>query len=228
MGRFFSYLMLTSVKYLSSVFYRYDVNWLNTSKNNVDWDNIRLIVFLNHTSLYEPIFVRVAPNRFLWQISRNLVVPGADITMNRPLVGRFFKFLLPGLVSITRKKDFSWRYFLEKISPKSIVAILPEGRMKRKDGLDKHGKPMTVRGGIADILEGLDHGKALFVYSGGLHHIQAPGDKLPKLFKKVKVNLELLPISSYKKSLINSPLCNFKRNLMEDLNKRLNTLIPKE
>lgn len=228
MGRFLSYLMLTSVKILSSVFYRYDVNWLNTSKKNVDWDNIRLIVFLNHTSLYEPIFIRVAPNRFLWRISRNLVVPGADITMNRPVVGRFFKFLLPGVVSITRKKDFSWRYFLEKISPKSIVAILPEGRMKRKDGLDKHGKPMTVRGGIADILDGLDNGKALFVYSGGLHHIQAPGEKLPKLFKKVKVNLELLPISSYKESLINSPLCNFKRNLMEDLNKRLKTLIPKE
>ncbi|MCW9016532.1 MAG: hypothetical protein OQJ89_06195, partial [Kangiellaceae bacterium] len=104
MGRFVSYLMLSSVKFLSSVFYRYDITWLNTNKRNVDWDNIRLIVFLNHTSLYEPIFIRVAPNRFLWRISRNLVVPGADITMNRPVVGRFFKFLLPGLVSITRKK----------------------------------------------------------------------------------------------------------------------------
>jgi hypothetical protein len=34
-----------------------------------------------------------------------------------------------------------------------MVLMAPEGRMKRADGLDAHGQPMTVRGGIADILE---------------------------------------------------------------------------
>jgi len=227
MSRFFSYFLLSGVKWLSAIFYRYDVQWLSQHQG-VDWDKIRLIVFLNHTSLFEPIFIRVAPNRFIWRLSKELVVPGADITMNRPIVGRFFKKLLPGVVAITRKKDFSWSYFLEKISPRSIVAILPEGRMKRENGLDKHGKEMTVRGGIADILHGVDNGEALFVYSGGLHHIQTPGQKMPKLFKRVKVNLEVLDIARYKECFSHQNFSEFKAKLIDDLNHRLANLIPKD
>ena len=37
-----------------------------------------------------------------------------------------------------------------------VVVLSPEGRMKRKNGLDKHGRPMTVRGGIGDILDRID------------------------------------------------------------------------
>ena len=33
------------------------------------------------------------------------------------------------------------------------------------------------------ILEKLDSGKMLIAYSGGLHHVQAPGDLIPKIFK---------------------------------------------
>ncbi len=227
MGRYFSFILLSLVKLASGLFFRYDEKWLNIDRENVDWDDIRLIVFLNHTSLFEPIFLKLAPSKFLWRASNYLVAPGADITLNRPILGRFLRFLLPGLVSITRKKDDSWNAFLGKIGPKSLVAILPEGRMKRADGKDKDGQPMSVRGGIAEILRALENGKALFVYSGGLHHIQAPGQKLPKLFKKVKVNLELLSISKYKRSFQCADAKEFKKRLIKDLNLRLIERIPK-
>ena len=228
MGRFFSFLMLQLVKMTSSLFYRYEENWLNIKKEQVNWSEIRLIVFLNHTSLFEPIFLRVAPSNFLWMISRKLVVPGADITLQRPILGRFFKFLIPGAIPITRKKDESWQKFLAHIKPSSLVAILPEGRMKRSSGFDKDGLPMSVRGGIADILKLIDDGKALFVYSGGLHHIQTPGQKLPKLFQRVKVNLEVLNISSYKAGLKEKSFKAFKANIISDLNFRLKNSVPKD
>ncbi|WP_196137965.1 1-acyl-sn-glycerol-3-phosphate acyltransferase [Aliikangiella sp. G2MR2-5] len=213
---------------MSALFYRYDERWLNTSRKDVDWEQIKLIVFLNHTSLFEPIFLRLAPNHFLWKASKQLIIPGADITLKRPLVGRFFHFLLPGVIPITRKKDHSWRSFLEAINSKSIVAILPEGRMMRPNGLDKSGKQMSVRGGIADILSRLKEGSALFIYSGGLHHIQVPGQKLPKLFKQVRVNLEVLNIAQYKKSIGNVNFEDFKSKLVKDLNHRLAHRVPKQ
>lgn len=229
MLRLFSFFIFTSVKYLASIFYRFDVKWLS-DQSNVNWNEIKLIVFLNHTSLYEPIFIKVAPHSFIWRISKNLVAPGADITLTRPIVGRFFKFIVPGLVAISRKRDDSWTLFMDKINPQSIIAILPEGRMKRKNGLDKDGNSMSVRGGIADILHCLKDGKALFVYSGGLHHVQSPGQVIPKIFKRVKVNLELINIASYKQMIENKSdsFKEFKRNLISDLNSKLKTKIPKE
>ena len=71
----------------------------------------------------------------------------------------------------------------------------------------------------------LNKGKILFVYSGGLHHIHTPGDKFPRFFKKIRVNLELLNIQQYKQNL-SSPSSNFKIQVMNDLNKRLKYLTP--
>ena len=117
---------------------------------------------------------------------------------------------------------------MKLITSDSIVAILPEGRMKRKNGLDKHGKPMSVRGGVADILEVMNDGKILFVYSGGLHHIQTPGQVFPKLFKKIKLSLELVELSDYKNMM--APELNenkrFRKNVINDLNNRLTSKIP--
>ena len=232
MPSIFSFLIINLVKILSHIFYRFDVKWLDDATYR-RWDEVRLIVFLNHTSLFEPIFLSQAPTSFTWQISKNIVIPGADITINRPVVGRFFKWLIPGIVSITRKRDSSWQSFMRSISEQSIVAILPEGRMKRKGGLDKHGQPMSARGGIADILSYMEKGKALFVYSGGLHHVQMPGQKFPKIFKKVKVNLEMIDIQCYKKlifkmdnSLDKDSHKSFKVNVITDLNNRLIDKVP--
>ena len=227
MYQLLSFCILSSIKYLASIFYRFDIKWLS-DQSSVNWKEIKLIVFLNHTSLFEPIFIKVTPISFIWRVAKNLVVPSADITLNRPIVGRFIKFIVPGAISISRKRDSSWTNFLEKINPQSVVAILPEGRMMRKDGLDKHGKPMSVRGGIADILYCLKGGKLLFVYSGGLHHIQSPGQKLPKIFKRVKVNLELMDIDQYKQMIgqKTATFRAFKENLIDDLNQKLRLKIP--
>jgi hypothetical protein len=72
--------------------------------------------------------------------------------------------------------------------------------MKRLGGLDKQGNPMTVRGGISDIFEKTQSGQMLLAYSGGLHHIMTPDEKLPRLFKPVRMALEIVDINSYKNS----------------------------
>ena len=63
---------------------------------------------------------------------------------------------------------------VERTGDDSMVLILPEGRMRRRNGLDSEGRPMTARGGVADILRAIDDGQLLMAYSGGLHHVQIP------------------------------------------------------
>jgi hypothetical protein len=91
--------------------------------------------------------------------------------------------------------------------------------MKRKDGLDKHGKPMTVKGGVADILEVLSSGKILIAYSGGLHHVQAPGELLPRPFQTIHIAFEQMDLMEYKqKHMANG---SFKDSVVADLQQRL-------
>lgn len=233
MRQILSFIILLTVKFLALAFYRFEKQWLNEAGSKVsvqakNWNDIKLIIILNHTSLFEPLFVSQAPNSFLWLFSKNLLVPGADITLNRPIIGRFYKYIAPGVIPISRKRDDSWKKFMQLITPKAIVAILPEGRMKRKNGLDKHGKPMSVRGGVADILELMNTGNILFVYSGGLHHIQTPGQRFPKIFKKIKLNLETIKLSDYKDLMSpeNNNNIKFRKNVIKDLNKRLLMQLP--
>ena len=206
------------------LFYRFEQQWF-VDEGKQQWHEVNLIVFLNHTSLFEPLFIRLAPFSFLWRIANDLLVPGADITMARPIIGRIYRALIPGCIPITRKKDDSWDNFLSQVGNEKVNAILPEGRMKRRGGLDKTGQPMSVRGGVVDILQRLDKGKILFVYSGGLHHIQAPGDKFPRLFKTIKVNLEIIDLSTYKEQF-SSDSVEFRKQVLTDISQRLSTRIP--
>jgi len=64
--------------------------------------------------------------------------------------------------------------------------------------LDKTGNPMTVRGGVSDLLAKFNDGKLLLAYSGGLHHVMTPDEKLPRLFKKIRLTLEVIGIPEYK------------------------------
>jgi len=130
------------------------------------------------------------------------------------------------MVPITRKKDHTWAYFLETIKPTSLVAILPEGRMKRKSGFDVEGKPMSVRGGVADILNRLYAGNMLLAYSGGLHHVQAPGDRFFRVFKTIKINLEQVSIASYKEQLGGGGDDGFKKAVITDLRRRMKEWCP--
>jgi hypothetical protein len=224
MRRLISFFILLSLKGISALFYRYKIGW---PSNQIQWNNIKLIVFLNHTSLFEPIFLGFLPVSFLWQLSKKLAAPGADKTMNRPVVGTLYKLMSPGITSITRKRDDTWEQFKESISPDSIIMIAPEGRMMRKNGLDLEGNKMTVRGGVADLLAGLDKGQMIIAYSGGLHHVQIPGEGLPKVFKTLKLNMDAMQIADYKASfdeLCGSPA--WKKKVLDDLQYRLETKIP--
>jgi 1-acyl-sn-glycerol-3-phosphate acyltransferase len=226
MIRLIRFILLCIVKLVCSVLYRFKIRWLS-DENFKQFKDVRLIVFLNHTSLFEPLFIGACPVSVLWRLSGELIAPGADITLNdRPIVGRIYHSLLPGLVPITRKKDESWQHFMSLVSKDTLVAILPEGRMKRNTGLDKHGNAMTVRGGVADILQVKQHGKILFVYSGGLHHIHTPGDKFPRVFKTITANAQMMDIQTYKDSLPLEAEHDFREQVVIDMQKRLETHTP--
>ncbi|WP_162558516.1 1-acyl-sn-glycerol-3-phosphate acyltransferase [Saliniradius amylolyticus] len=225
MRRWLSFALMATLKLFSQLCYRGRPTWLGTEPPEA-LGEVRLVVFLNHTSLFEPLLIRMAPWHFVWSLAHKVIIPGADVTLMRPMTGRLLKWLLPGVIPITRQKDESWQHFLQQVDDQAITAILPEGRMKRANGLDKHGNPMTVRGGVADILERLDKGKMLFVYSGGLHHVQTPGERLPRLFKTLSANLEILPIQRYKANIEKRPEGSFKAKVMADMNQRLTQKVP--
>jgi len=218
------FLILAGLKALSRACFRFEVEWVGERRER-PFADARLGVLLNHTSLFEPILVAIFPLGWLWAISRRGVMPGADATLDRPLVGRLLKLLVSDAVSVTRARDSSWTRFLARVNEDAVVLISPEGRMKRRGGLDKHGKPMTMRGGIVDVLELKNEGTMLLVYSEGLHHVQAPGEGLPHLFVRVRARLEEIPISEYKKAMGHGTP-EFRANVLADLERRRDRLCP--
>jgi hypothetical protein len=220
--------LLTSLRYLSRIFYRHDFAFVGDVPKN-PWKNIGLVVFLNHTSLFEPVFLGGVPNSFVWRVAAHGVVPAADKTTCRPLVGLIFKFVAHHVIAITRERDDTWFAVLQKIDPKSMVIIAPEGRMKRANGLDSNGNPMTVRGGIADILLAVKEGRMLLAYSGGLHHVQIPGRAMVRVFETVRMRIENLEISDYVAQMMaRGGPSEFKKNVREDLDRRRDFYCPEE
>jgi len=219
--------VLATLKYLSKIFYRHDFAWVGDVPPK-PWRDHRLVAFLNHTSLFEPVFLGGVPNSFLWRLAAHGVVPAADKTTGRPLVGLVFRFVAHHVIAITRERDHTWFEVLSKIDPQSMVIIAPEGRMKRANGLDLHGNPMTVRGGIADILLAVKDGRMLLAYSGGLHHVQVPGH-IPNVFKTVRLRLEIVDIAQYIEEMMSKGGPEqFKRNVMRDLDARRDLYAPEE
>jgi Acyltransferase len=213
------YVTLLVLKTLSRIFYKPDFAWVGEVPRD-PWKNIRLIAFLNHTSLFEPVFLAGVPNSFCWRLARHGVVPAATKTTDRPLVGMLFKLVAHHVVPVTRERDHTWYAVLEKIDPRSMIVIAPEGRMKRANGLDANGQPMSVRGGIADILEAMGKGRMLIAYSGGLHHVQIPG-RMPSVFETVRMRLEDVDIATYIEEMKKQGgEDNFKRSVREDLDRR--------
>lgn len=200
MRRIFNFLILFVIWVGTRVFYRFDFRWIEPVPEH-PWGAYKVLCILNHTSLFEWLYCGGVPLSLLWRISGHAMVPIADKTVNRPIVGRFFKLLAPHMLPITRQADRTWKAVLERVNEDVMIIILPEGRMKRADGLDRHGNPMTVRGGIADILAAIPEGKMLIAYSGGLHHVQVPGQHLPRPFKTLRMNLEEIDIGSYRAHL---------------------------
>lgn len=221
------FTLLVTLKFLSKIFYRHDFGWVGDVPQN-PWSDIRLVAFLNHTSLFEPVFLGSVPNSFIWRLAAHGVVPAADKTTDRPLVGLIFRFVAHHVIAITRQRDDTWFQVLSKIDPDSMVVLAPEGRMKRETGFDLHGKPMTVRGGIADILLAVKSGRMLIAYSGGLHHVQIPG-RVPRIFKTVRLRGEHVDIEQYIASLMSRGGSEeFKRNVIRDLEWRRDQYAPEE
>jgi hypothetical protein len=222
------FTLLYSLKTLSRIFYRHDSGWVGVPAEGNPWKPFRLLVFLNHTSLFEPLFLGVPPASFIWRLAAHGVVPAADKTTDRPLVGMIFRFIAHKVIPITRQRDDTWAQVLSTISKNSMVAIAPEGRMKRANGLDLQGRPMTVRGGVADILLQLKTGPMLIAYSGGLHHVQVPGH-LPRIFKTVRLRLETFEISDYIAEMMeNGGEDEFKVNVIRDLERRRDLYCPEQ
>ena len=227
MRKIISFSILSSVKILSHIFFRGKFNWITPAPEK-PWSQAKLMVFLNHTSLYEPLFIQHLSFSFLWQLVGRVNIPGADITLNRPIVGRFWKMMLPNISSVTRKKDDSWNNYLNSIKPDSMILIAPEGRMKRPGGLDKFGKPMNVKGGVADILENINDGAMILCISGGLHHIQTPGQVFPRLFKTIHMNLAYFDIKEYKEQFQLLSQRERKMKITQDLQVHLENNCPKD
>jgi len=225
----FVFLFLSFIRLVATLFWRLDLGWVAPPASDRPWRGVRVIALLNHTSLFEWLFVGAVPFSVLWRLAAHGVVPAAEKTLRRPWVGRFFKAVAAHVVSLTRERDHTWRAVLQRIDdPKSTIIILPEGRMKRRNGLDSAGQPMTVRGGIADVLEAVPDGGLMLAYSGGLHHVQAPGDRLPRPFRTIRLRLERLEIEEYRAARmaeVGHPV-QFKRAVVADLEHRRDRYCP--
>jgi 1-acyl-sn-glycerol-3-phosphate acyltransferase len=227
MGSVLRFCLLLLLKAACRVFYRFDVEWVGPKPAD-RWRRIRIIAVLNHTSLYEPLYAALLPLDLLWHLARHGVVPVAAKTLARPGVGWLLRLVARHVVSVSRRRDASWREVVRYFEdPSAITIIFPEGRMLRRTGLDVDGQPMTVRGGIADLLAGVPTGRMLLAYSGGLHHIAAPGDRFPRLFQRIAVRLELLEIPEYRTSLDGTAsMETFRRRVIQDLTLRRNRYCP--
>lgn len=220
------YTLLLCVKALSRRFYRYEIRWIEPVPSD-PWEKLKLVLILNHTSLYEPLFAGWVPRRFLRQVAVDGLVPVADKTLKRPIVGKFFKVIAGNVISLSRARDVSWDGFLRQMRPSSLVVMLPEGRMRRASGLDADGAPMTVRGGVADLLQIIGTGHMLIAYSGGLHHVQVPGQLLPKPFKTLRMTVESFDIHDYINHITaHQRGLTFKQAVIRDLENRRNLHCP--
>lgn len=194
------FLFLLTIKLGSRIFFRHKVRWVGKPLRS--FRRVKVVAGLNHTSLYEWLYAGSLPPALLWRIARHGVIPIADKTGNRPLTGKFFKLLGQNVIKISRRADDTWEQVLSRISPDSCVVIFPEGRMKRRSGFDADGNPLVVRGGIADIIRLLPEGHMLLAYSAGLHHIQVPGQLLPKPFRTLRISFEALNIPAFREEMI--------------------------
>ena len=217
------FLLLAIIKIASTILWRVRVQWVGVPLEK-PWSRLRVTALLNHTSLFEPGFLGVPPPSFIWRLAAHGVVPAADKTTDRPLVGMVFRFIADEVIPITRQRDDTWAQVLSTIEPNSMV-VLPEGRMKRANGLDLQGQPMTVRGGIADILQAISEGRMLLAYSGGLHHVQVPGQHLPRFFQKVGLLLEVVEIADYRAEM-QSHGREFRIDVRDDLQERRDRYCP--
>jgi len=225
-----TFLLLFVVRTFARVCYRFDARWIGWRRLDPGQvDRLRIISLLNHTSLYESIFVALAPTRLLWRLARGGVLPVADETMRQLGAGAFFRLVTDRVVPISRRRDGTWDEVLRNATrDRAISVVCPEGRMLRTTGYDKNGEPMRVRSGVADMISAAEGGTMLMVYSGGLHHVVAPGQRWPRLFKRIRVRLELVDIEEYRSRVASLARDEavFRARVIQDFTRRRNACCP--
>ncbi|MEM9293048.1 MAG: 1-acyl-sn-glycerol-3-phosphate acyltransferase [Acidobacteriota bacterium] len=226
---YITYFMIRGMQVFARLFYRTEVRWVGGRPAVDSWRESRLVIILHHTSLYEWLYAAVVSKHFLWRIASESVVPVADKTINRPIIGHLFSIIAHQVVPLTRKRDHTWARTLQLVKKAKLMIMLPEGRMQRSTGLDSKGRPMDIRGGIADVIETIGQGGFLIAYSGGLHHIQHPGQTFPRLFRTVRMNLEFLDLEEYRRECreqAEKEGRSFRDVVRENLQHRRDTLCP--
>lgn len=78
MQRIIAFFIFATIKTLSMIFFRAEVKWLTPKPKNL-WHDIKLFILLNHTSLYEPLFMQIASYSYIWKFVAHMNVPGADV-----------------------------------------------------------------------------------------------------------------------------------------------------
>lgn len=195
--KYLRFLFLSLLKLCGYIIYPSKLETIDHEK--IDWDHVSLILVLNHTSLFEFVFGVALPFRYLWKLSNKLVLPVAQDTLNRVVPRFVFSYIAPKTVGLTRKRDRSWSEFLSKIDADDICIFMPEGQMKRKNGLNKFGKKMIVRQGVLEVLKKYRSKNMVIFYSKGLHHVLAPGDRFPRFFRKIEAKLQYVSVDEYLK-----------------------------
>lgn len=221
------FLFLQKLAILSRLFFRHRHEWIDQPMPD-PWPDFHVVAILNHTSLYEFLFAGAVPSRFLWRMAQHGTLPVAAKTIARPFIGHFWRLIARTVIPISRERDRTWSNVLTAIEPDSMVVLFPEGKMKRANGLDRDGNPMQVRGGVADIIASIPEGRILLAFSQGLHHIQIPGQRLPRLFRTVALRLQALDIVAYRQQLGYLPdrPDEFKRAVVRDLTERRDRYCP--
>lgn len=67
----------------------------------------------------------------------------------------------------------------------------------------------------------------VIIYSGGLHHVQTPGEIIPKIFKTIKMNLERVDIKVYMTQFESNNTKKQKVDIVKDLAERMKKNVPK-
>src|SRR6185503_17473553 len=111
--------LLMAIKGVSSIFFRHRLDWVGDPPPD-RWERLRIVAFLHHTSLYEPIFLAVVPGHVLWRLARHGVIPAASKTTKRPLVGLLYRFVARRVIPISRQRDATWDRVLNEIDPDSM------------------------------------------------------------------------------------------------------------
>src|SRR4051812_41232745 len=89
MRSYIVFLVLLIVKALARLFYRIDVRWIGDVPPG-PWGGVRRPATLTPPSLYEALLAGGCPIHFLWRLARHGVVPVAQKTADRAVVGRFY------------------------------------------------------------------------------------------------------------------------------------------